>query len=176
MDISVNDLVRMTYRMVSSNCAELRPSRVTAVQSSFQWSRLAVPRLIMGSFNSQSEFHHSRTHYGEDLSRLHTPWRLASPVVDDIGLAMELDVSSFCDKASLTKLWIPCPVYRRTMLKPFGLTISSILLPISRYGTPGLQMAIDSSIAFFVVAMSSADSAVTLPTGYVALTSPWKPP
>ena len=42
-------LVVAAYRMVSSNCAEYRPSSVTAVQSSRQWSRLAVPRLIIGS-------------------------------------------------------------------------------------------------------------------------------
>jgi len=61
------------------------------------------------------------------------------------------------------------------MLIPFGFVISSILFPMSRYATPGLQMPMASSIAFFVVAMRSADSLSILPTGYVAFKSPWKP-
>lgn len=39
--------------MVSSNWAERLPSRVVAVQSSFQWMRLLAPILIIGSVKSK---------------------------------------------------------------------------------------------------------------------------
>lgn len=39
----------VTHKIVSSNWADLLPSAVTAVQSSFQCSKLLVPRLIIGS-------------------------------------------------------------------------------------------------------------------------------
>lgn len=53
--------------------------------------------------------------------------------------------------------------------------LSYMIFPMSRMRKPGLQRLMDSSRHSLVVRRSFFESSSIWPTGYVALTSPWKP-
>lgn len=56
-----------------------------------------------------------------------------------------------------------------------GTDSTCMIFPTSRMRAPGLQISIDLSRHSREVRISFADSSSILPTGYVPLTSPWKP-
>lgn len=63
----------------------------------------------------------------------------------------------------------------RAKLREQGARNTHITFPMSRKGTPGLQIAIAASRASLVVRINFLDSSSISPTGYVAFRSPWKP-